>query len=295
MAIMRTTLLNSKYFLEDIKIEHSLFALPFAFSMLWWEPHISVRNSQIVALFLAMVTARSFAMGCNRLIDRHLDALNPRTALRKVASGELSVLSAQLFIASAAVSFILVAYWLRPLCGALAPIVLGLLALYSYLKRFTILCHLYLGICLSLSPLSTLYAIGGIPSWDVYVVCMGIAFWVAGFDVIYAMQDTNFDYKAGLYSIPARIGNEKALLVSGCLYLGAIAAWLNAGWQHGLGKVYFLALTCIAIVLLGQIALTEDQLRRRSNARINFIFFHLNSWVGVFFLSGLVLDEWTRR
>lgn len=292
MSIAEPFLTSGKHFVDDIKIEHSVFALPFAFSSLFFIPSPTLSALQAVLILVAMVAARSFAMGFNRLVDRNIDRQNQRTATRKMASGELSTLSALFWLSLSGLIFILAAHNLRALCGQLAPIVLLLLGFYSYLKRFTEYCHLYLGFCLSLSPLAVSLALGFTPPLALYFLSIGIIFWVAGFDMIYAMQDSEFDRRMGLHSVPSRFGDQHAVKIAACSYGMTLLSWTSLALLTERGSGFFATLGILALIFAGQIGLTREQVKKGSRDKIDFIFFRLNTWVGVLFLIGLSIDVW---
>ncbi|WP_138492962.1 UbiA-like polyprenyltransferase [Paenibacillus pinistramenti] len=240
-------------FLQMIKFEHTLFALPFAFmgSLLG---AVAMKDSfptwaQIGWVLMAMFGARSAAMGLNRLIDRVSDGKNPRTAVRAIPAGLLRISEVLVFIV---VSFALL-FWaaseLNPLSLKLLPIAVVMLVLYSYTKRFTWLCHVVLGFTIALAPLGGWVAVTGKVDWSAMVLFITIAFWVAGFDVIYACQDVEFDKKEGLYSIPSRFGVSRSLIIAKSFHIvtaiGFVAMLLlsHLGWWYTGGIV-------IALIIL---------------------------------------------
>lgn len=264
--------------LESIKFSHSLFALPFALiatllaSRGSW-PSLTT-TSEIV---FAMVGARTWAMGINRLVDAKIDAQNPRTRSRAIPAGKLSprsmlvlsLLGAALFIASAALLSRTALYCAVP--------VLLILASYTYTKRFTFLCHFWLGLCLGLAPLGAWVALRNEISPIVALLSIGILFWVAGFDIIYALQDENFDKAQNLHSIPARFGVGPSLWIARTSHLIAAVAFAEFGLRFELGKIYFAGLALCAMLMIYEHSLV----RNGRLEKINLAFFNLNGWISV--------------
>ena len=226
--------------LEMIKFSHTLFALPFALYAAFLAAGGWPAPATLAKILLAMVGARSAAMAHNRLADRRIDAANPRTASRALPSGALSVGFVRAFLAASVVLFVAAAASLNRLTLLLSPVALALLLLYSYTKRFTALSHLVLGLCLALAPVGAWIAVRG--ALELLPVLLGLAvlLWTAGFDVIYSLQDEEFDRSAGLRSIPARLGAARALVVSALLHV-AMAVLLGTVWRLSGGGTIFLA------------------------------------------------------
>ncbi len=204
--------------LEMIKFSHTLFALPFALYAAFLAAGGWPAPATLGKILLAMVGARSAAMAHNRLADRRIDAANPRTASRALPSGALSVGFVQVFLAASVALFVAAAASLNRLTFLLSPVALALLFLYSYTKRFTALSHFVLGLCLALAPVGAWIAVRGSVEWLPILLGLAVLFWTAGFDVIYSLQDEEFDRSAGLRSIPARLGARRALVVSALLH-----------------------------------------------------------------------------
>ena len=240
--------------LEMIKIEHTLFALPFAFlgMVLAAEGLPSWRT--IFWIVVAMVGARSAAMAFNRLVDRHIDARNPRTATRALPAGRLSAGFVAGFVAVSAGVLLVAAWQLNPLTFACAPIALAVLLLYSYTKRFTALCHLALGLALAGAPLGAWIAVRGQIEAAPLVLAAAVLLWVGGFDILYALQDVDFDRATGLHSIPARLGVRGGLWVSGLCHLGTLVllALLPRVYAPGLGAAYWIGVAGCALLLAWQ-------------------------------------------
>src|SRR6516225_11531788 len=222
--------------LEMIKFEHSVFALPFALTGALLAARASTHGwptlRQILWIIVAMVAARSAAMTINRIADIRYDKENPRTKMRALATGELSVSFAWTFTLVAVVVFFLAAWQLNPLALKLAPVALLILFFYSYTKRFTNWSHLFLGFALGISPAAAWIAITGSLNWHMLILSGAVTLWVGGFDVLYACQDVEFDQRAGLYSIPKRFGIAKALLIARLMHLGVVIllSWLAASF-----------------------------------------------------------------
>ena len=235
-----------------------------------------------------MVGARSAAMGFNRLVDRALDAENPRTATRALPAGLLTPRFVALFVA-ASVALLLVAAWqLNPLCLALAPLALLILLGYSYTKRFTALAHLALGLALAGAPLGAWIAVAGEVAATPLVLAAAVLLWVAGFDVLYALQDLDFDRRRGLYSIPARFGVVGALWISGLFHLATLAllALLPLLYPPGLGVAYWLGFAGCALLLATQHAMV----RPGDLSRLNAAFFTANGLLAVWLLAATAVD-----
>ncbi len=270
--------------LQMIRFHHSVFALPFALFALflasggWPAPRV------LAWVVVAMVAARSAAMTVNRIADRRFDAENPRTARRHLVVGSISVRFAWVFTVASTAVFLLAAFALGPLPLALSPLVLLVLFGYSFLKRFTSLAHLGVGLALGLSPLGAWIAATGRLDRDLavpLVLSLGVLAWVAGFDVIYAAQDEVVDRRLGLRSLPARLGTHAALRVAAALHAVCLAAFVGLAFLAGLGWVYGAAVAVVALLLAVEHALVRpDDL-----TRVNTAFFTLNGVVSVV-LSG---------
>lgn len=282
----------SKY-LSLIKFSHTVFAMPFAllgFTIGLYSLSSSPEAHQInLLLFLVvvcMVTARSAAMAFNRYIDRYFDALNPRTAIREIPAGVIKPQNALFFVVFNCVGFLVASYLINPLCFALAPVALLVIIGYSYTKRFTPLCHVVLGIGLGIAPLGAYLAIN--PSWDAAPILLGLSvlFWVSGFDVIYALQDEEFDRANNLKSIPVLLGRSRALQLARILHLNSIvliwylAFLLNANW------LYYLAAAIYSLLLIRQHSLVSPN----DLSRVNLAFFTFNGIASLVFCSLAILD-----
>lgn len=285
--------------LELIRFSHTLFAMPFAVlaaGMAWVagaqaDPPIPFRWQDLVGLILCMVTARSAAMSFNRLADRYLDALNPRTASRHLQTGRLSVPTVAAFTLVCSLAFVASTLLFLPNrwpIYASVP-VLAFLFAYSYTKRFTVLSHFWLGAALMLAPLAAWVAIRAELAWAPVVLAGAVLLWVAGFDILYACQDVDFDRRMYLYSIPARLGIPAALRVAQACHAGMVGLLLVLPWVFPLfGKIYYGGLLAIAALL----AYEHRLVRPDDLTRVNQAFFHVNAVVGMGLLAVGLLDLW---
>ena len=279
---MATAARNIRTTLEMIKIEHTLFALPFALLGAALAARGLPSWRQLLWITLAMVGARSAAMAFNRIADREYDAANPRTRDRAIPAGLLSLPFAWGFTVASAALFFLAAAMLNRLTLALAPLALASVLLYSYTKRFTSLSHLALGWCLSIAPTGAWVAVrGAFDSAVPLLLSLVVLLWTAGFDVLYACQDYDFDRRAGLRSLPARLGVARALTVSRLLHAGAFAALLGLYFAAGLG-----ALALLGVLLTGALLVYQHSLVRADDlSRLNAAFFTTNAFVSVILLA----------
>jgi 4-hydroxybenzoate polyprenyltransferase len=270
-----------------VKFEHTIFALPFALAA----AAIAARGhglslARLGGIVVAMAAARTAAMGFNRIADRHIDARNPRTAGRELPTGAISLRAAwTLTLASAAV-FVAVAALLGPLCLALSPVALALLFGYSYTKRFTLLCHLFLGLAIAGGPAGAWIAVRGDFGWPPGLLMLAVASWIGGFDILYAISDRDFDRKTGLHSIPARFGVGGALAISGALHAVTVAALIALAPAAHLGVPYLVGVA-VTIALLAY----EHAIVRPSDlSRLNVAFFTLNGYVSIAFFLATLAD-----
>lgn len=275
-----------KIFLEMIKFEHTIFALPFAYLGALLVDRRIPDGHHILWITLAMVGARTAAMSLNRIIDRHIDARNPRTANRALPRGLLSTGEVWVYVF---LSFGLLFYsasQLSPLAFKLFPLAVAALTLYSYTKRFTWACHLFLGLTLGLAPLGAWIAIAGRFDLAPVLLGAGVLFWVAGFDIIYACDDFDFDRKDGIYSIPARFGIPRALVISSAFHIFAAVLFMLVALVLKLGPFYLLGVAVAVALLIYQHSLVKpDDLSRAGVA-----FFNLNGTLSVTMLVFAFLD-----
>lgn len=269
-----------------IKIEHSVFALPFAYLGAFLAARGWPGWPTALLLTVAMVAVRSYAMTVNRLADVDFDRLNPRTQARPLVTGEVGERAARLFAAGSAVVFVLTCAGMNSLVLALSPAALAISTLYSYSKRFTWLCHFILGATLGLAPLAGWLAVA--PRLDLVPVLfgLGVLFWVAGFDIIYACQDVAFDRQTGLHSLPARLGLERALALAAFCHADTAIFFLLAGWAAGLSWLYLAVWAAIA----GLLAWEHRLVRPDDLSRVNLAFFTLNGVVSILLFLGALAD-----
>jgi 4-hydroxybenzoate polyprenyltransferase len=278
----RPTLLT---LLDNIKWEHTIFALPFAYLGAVLAAGGLPQLDALLWITLAMIGARTAAMSFNRAIDARIDAANPRTAMRPIPAGQLSV-RATLIMAVAALGLLVVAAaQLNPLCLLLSPIAVFALALYSYTKRFTWLCHFALGLTDGIAPAGGWLGISPTFTVPMLLLAGAVAVWIAGFDIIYACQDIAFDRANGLHSIPARFGISAALRVSTGLHALMVVLLIGLGWGLGLGWIYYLGVAATAgLLVVEHRIITPDDM-----SRINVAFFNVNSYIaGVLFIFTLL-------
>ena len=269
-----------------IKLSHSIFAMPFALAAAWLASRqVEVSALQLVWIVLCMVTARSSAMGFNRIVDRDIDAANPRTAGREIASGQISLGAAWGFTLGSAALFVLFSALLGTTTLWLSPVAIGVVWTYSLMKRFTAFCHLWLGLSLALAPTAVWIALTDGYSAVPALLSLAVATWVAGFDILYSTQDHAFDAENGLHSIPAALGIRGALLVSGLLHVVTMGALVGLPSVIALGPAYWIGLLIIGAVLAYEHAIVKpDDL-----SRIDKAFFDLNGYISLAFLFFVVL------
>ncbi len=269
---------NIRTTLEMIKIEHTLFALPFAFQGAVLAARGIPTAGQVIWITVAMAGARSTAMAFNRIADKDYDSRNPRTKMRAIPAGTLSVAFVLGFTLMAAAIFFVAAAMLNRLTLLLSPLALASVLLYSYTKRWTLLSHLILGWCLAIAPTGAWIAVrGAIDSPIPLLLSLVVMLWTAGFDVLYACQDYEFDRREGLYSIPARFGIARSLWISRVLHAGAFAALVALYFITNLG-----ALALIGLVATGALLVYQHTLVRANDlSRLNAAFFTTNAFVSV--------------
>jgi 4-hydroxybenzoate polyprenyltransferase len=281
-----------KITLEMIKIEHTLFALPFAFlgaalaaRELPAQP-ASFWLWKILWITLAMVGARSAAMTFNRIADRELDAANPRTAMRALPAGLLDVKFARAFTFAASALFLLAAYQLNWTTFVLSPIALGSVLAYSYFKRFSALAHLFLGWCLSIAPAGAWIAITGKLTIVPFLLSMAVMLWTAGFDVLYACQDYEFDKGAGLHSIPKYFGIANALWIARAIHMLMFVVLILFFYQAHLGWLGFVGVLATGALLLYQ----HSIVKANDLSRMNAAFFTTNAFVSIILFFTMAAD-----
>jgi 4-hydroxybenzoate polyprenyltransferase len=267
-------------FLSLVMIEHSVFALPFAYiaalTAMWLQTR-SVHWVQLLLITIAMVSARTVAMSANRLLDRDFDALNPRTAKRELVTGELSVRAAWVGTAIALAVFLATAAALSPLCLALAPVAVFLLVLYSYGKRFTDFPQVLLALAQFVAPVGAWIAVTSSASWAAAALGIAVGTWIGGFDLIYSCQDAGIDRQIGSRSFPARFGIAAALRTSSVVHVLTVLAFVWFGAAAGLGWLWFTGVGCTAVVLAYEHAIV----RADDLSRVNRAFFTANGIIGI--------------
>lgn len=275
-----------------IKFSHTVFALPFALAAaaLAARGH-RLSPARLLAIVIAMAGARTAAMGFNRIVDRQIDARNPRTAKREIPTGAVSVRSAWVLTFASTALFVGAAAFLGKLCLTLAPVALLFLFGYSYTKRFTFLCHLFLGLAIAAGPAGAWIAVRGNFTLAPALLMIAVTTWIGGFDVLYAIADAEFDRGAGLQSIPARFGVVRALQISGALHGITSGALIALAFAAQLGAPYMIGLTIVIALLVWEHAIvTPDDL-----SRLNLAFFNLNGYVSVVFFLGTLIDVLARK
>ncbi len=304
-----------KNYLSLIKFSHTIFAMPFAligfciaffytgkavYNIPGW--HTTVEDTWVkqlnipisfeeilqkfVLVLICMITARSAAMAFNRYLDRGWDALNPRTAIREIPKGIITPKNALVFTAASCILFIATTFFINRICFYLSPVALTVVLGYSYTKRFTPLCHLVLGLGLSLAPIGAYLAVTGVFHWLPILFSLAVIFWVSGFDIIYALQDEEFDRSNRLYSIPAWLGKAKALRVSEILHLFSAAAVVAAGRWGGFGWLYWIGVLVFGGMLIYQHSIVKPTDLRR----VNLAFMTANGIASVVFAVFVIVD-----
>ncbi|HMA47793.1 MAG TPA: menaquinone biosynthesis prenyltransferase MqnP [Frankiaceae bacterium] len=276
-------------FLRLVVIEHSVFALPFAYVAALAASYAHGRSVHWRALALvtvAMVAARTFAMATNRLIDRELDARNPRTASRELVTGAVSVRTATVGSAVALLVFLATAALLSPLCLLLAPVALALLVAYPYGKRFTWACHGLLGLAQAVAPVGAWIAVTGAWSWHAVVLGLAVGLWIGGFDLVYALQDLDSDRSTGVHSLPARFGAAVALRVSEVAHVVTLGLFAWFGALEGFGGWWWAGLAATGAAFAYEHAIVKpDDL-----SRVDRSFFTANGFVGVALFAFALTD-----
>lgn len=275
-----------KDFNELVMFEHSIFSLPFIFIAMIVAADGWFGFSLLILGALAAVSARNFAMGLNRFADRDIDSQNPRTMSRPNVDGRLDASSIMIFTAINALAFVAVAYMVNELAFYLSLPILFVLGSYSYFKRFSSLAHIVLGISLGLAPIAGVVAVSAeITVWSV-LLSFGVIFWVAGFDLLYSLQDMDFDKERGLHSIPSKYGSETTLLISSLFHMLTVIFWLLFVWAADLDLFAYTAVLFSAC-MLGY----EHYLVRKDFTKIDRAFFTVNGYLGIVFFVLIILDK----
>jgi 4-hydroxybenzoate polyprenyltransferase len=278
-------------FLSLVTFSHTVFALPFALLATVLAAGAVPPPRTLFGILAAMVGARSAAMAFNRIVDRDVDAENPRTARREIPAGAVSVTAAAMFCALSAAVFVAAAWFLNPLCLALSPLALAIILGYSFTKRLSALSHLVLGLSLAIAPVGAWIAVTGRFAVTPVVLGLSVLFWVAGFDVIYSLQDEAFDRGHGLFSLPARLGARRALDLSTVFHAVSLALLYGVFVLAGGGPLFGIGVALAGVFLVRQHALVSE----KDLSRVNGAFFTANGWLSVaVFLCG-ALDVLLRR
>jgi 4-hydroxybenzoate polyprenyltransferase len=274
-----------------VKLSHTVFALPFALAaVVLAAPYATITLEKGLLIVVCIASARTAAMSFNRLVDRDIDAKNPRTQDRELPSGALRVTSVRLLVAMSCAVFILACARLGRLPLLLSVPTLALALGYSYAKRFTALCHLMLGLAIAMAPGGAWIALGAEVTLAPWLLVLGVAAWVAGFDVLYSLQDRSFDVAERLHSIPVSMGVRGALVASAALHVVTVACLTGVGLALGRGPAYMLGVAIIAALLIVEHAMV----RPNDLSKLNRAFFDLNGYVSLAFLACVGLDQWLR-
>jgi 4-hydroxybenzoate polyprenyltransferase len=276
-------------YLRMIKFSHSIFALPFAFTSALIAASGPPSFRQIFWITMAMVGARSGAMGMNRIIDRQIDMDNPRTATREIPRGVVKVSEAVAFVLLSFCLMIGAAYMLNPLCLILTPVAIGVLFLYSFTKRFTWMAHLVLGIAISAGPLGAWIAITGSFDPMILPLVLAVICWLAGFDILYALQDREFDKHYGLFSIPQRFGIRWSLYIARALHVLTFGLLVLNGMLFGLGKFYGAGMFIIAGLFLYEHSLVKEH----DLTKLDMAFFNMNGYISMTIFIATLADFMT--
>ena len=279
---------TARNYLELVKFSHTIFALPFAVAAMLVAAH-GLPSARIFAwIVVAMIGARTAAMGFNRIVDREIDARNPRTANRELPAGKVSLRGAVTLVVVASALFFIAAWQINSLALWLSPLTLLALFFYSFCKRFTSLSHFVLGLCLGIAPVGAWVAVTGRIEWAPCVLCAAVIAWVAGFDMIYATMDWEFDRQTGLNSMVTKLGVARALTLARVLHLAFLGLLVWFGALTGLGAIYYGAIALIGGFIVYEHALVKPEDLRRVNAA----FFTMNGAISVFFLLAIALSIW---
>jgi 4-hydroxybenzoate polyprenyltransferase len=294
-----------KNYLSLIKFSHTIFAMPFAIigftlgvysiprsvipgfhAVVYPENYFQDLIKLFILVILCMITARSAAMAFNRYLDRKFDAKNPRTAIREIPAGVISEKAALYFTILMCIFFVACTYFINRICFYLSPVALFIILFYSYTKRFTYLCHLVLGVGLSLAPIGAYLAVTGEFEWFPILFSIAVLCWVSGFDIIFALQDEAFDKENNLYSIPATVGTKKALTVSRLLHCIAAAAILFAGYYGPFHLLYWVG----AAIFCGMLIYQHSIVKPSDLSKVNIAFMTANGIASVVFGIMVILD-----
>ena len=279
-----------------IKVEHSIFALPFALiGMMWGTRSMSHTAwpgwNTFLWIVVAMVSCRSAAMAYNRIADRDIDAINPRTKMRAIPAGMLQLRQVNLFFFGSCVLFFVAAAMLNPLALYLSPVALGVTLFYSVTKRFTPLCHFVLGLSLGIAPSAAWIASTGKLAVAITPITLAVVFWTSGFDIIYALQDDEFDREHGLRSLPQTLGRVRALMVSRLCHIAAVSFLVVGGVMVTASPAWFVGVAGAAGLLIYEQSLVKPT----DLSKVNMAFFTLNGFVSLGLFGFALIDQFLRR
>jgi 4-hydroxybenzoate polyprenyltransferase len=283
---LTATPVYARRFVSLVKLEHTVFALPYAYAGAVLAAGEVPGAQRLAWITVAMVGARSLAMALNRLIDAGIDARNPRTARRELPAGLLTPAQVAGFAAASLAVFLIAVWQLPAITHVLWPIPVAGFVIYPYLKRFTWLCHPFLGAVDGLAPVGGWVAITGTLEWQPFLLGGAVALWICGFDIIYATMDLEVDGREGLHSIPRRFGVGTALLITRVAHAGSVALLIWLGIDLGLGPLYWLGLAVVAALLAYENSIvSEDDL-----SRVDMAFLGMNGVIAIVFLAGVLAD-----
>lgn len=278
-----------KNYLSLVKFSHTIFAMPFAMIGFFLAVELTAAVFEwhlLAKVILCMVFARNAAMAFNRYIDRNIDEKNPRTAIREIPAGIINANAALWFVILNSTAFVITTYFINPLCWALSPVALAVVLGYSLTKRFTALCHLILGLGLSLAPIGAYLAVVGKFDLLPLLFSFAVLFWVGGFDIVYALQDEEFDRENDLFSIPVWLGKKKALMLSNALHTITAAMLFWAGQLGDFGWLFWIGYAIFISLLTYQHAIVKPN----DLSRVNLAFFTTNGVASVLFASFVIAD-----
>ena len=283
---MTATPVYARRFVSLVKLEHTVFALPYAYAGAVLAAGQVPAAQTLGWITVAMVGARSLAMALNRLIDAGIDARNPRTARRELPAGLLTPVQVAAFAAASLAVFLVAVWQLPPITHVLWPIPVAGFVIYPYLKRFTWLCHPFLGAVDGLAPVGGWVAVTGTVDWQAFLLGGAVALWIGGFDIIYATMDLEVDAREGLHSIPGRFGVGTALLITRVAHASSVALLIWLGINLGVGPLYWLGLAVVAVLLAYENSIvSEDDL-----SRVDMAFLGMNGVIAIVFLAGVLAD-----
>ncbi len=275
-----------KTYLSMVKFSHSVFALPFALTSMLIASQGKPKLRTVFLIVIAMVSARTLSMTLNRIIDKEIDSINPRTREREIPSKRVSLFEAYIIVIVSLIIFILSAFLLNPLCLKLSPLALFFIFIYSYTKRFTWLSHLVLGLTISGAPLGAWIAVKGSFDMKIIPLTVAVVFWIGGFDILYALQDIDFDRRYRLYSIPVRFGIKKSLWISRFFHAFTFLLLIVTGIIFDLGFPYFTGVVICGILLIYEHALVRpDDL-----SKLDIAFFNMNGYISIIVFISVLLS-----